>query len=134
MQSDSASGQSRPKSSRLGPDARSSLEGALLLDPGDFDDAIFAVARTEGGTVAVYDYDLLIGINHGLLVRSWEQDGRTYERPDWEDATSDVDMNMVGGVRHLGGRAPLIVATCDDVEDAEPEDLVKVDGTTYVRC
>ncbi len=125
----------RPKSSLLSPEDRASLEGALLLNPVEFDEAVFAVARgPAGGTVAVYDHDLLVEIDLALLVLAWEQEGQTGDRPEWEDASSDVDFNMVGTAQHLAGRSPLIVIATDNLDDAEPQELIELNGKMYIRC
>ena len=138
MPSDTTGQDVRPRASKLSEADIKSLEGALLLDPEELDDAIFAVMPGPSGEmIALYDYDDLARIDFELQTRDWKQGDRSDEPPIWEDAVANVDHNMIGAVDYfVGSRAPLIVSPVHDpidLEEAEPGDVVELDGKSYLR-
>lgn len=116
-------------SKRLKPQEVESLEGAMLFEPYDLDEAIVGVIDTPEGAVALYDYDALCRV---FCREGEEEDFRIVQ----QYAQEYVDYNLVRSLPHIRPRGPRIglwVNNEDGEEYGDDVEYIRHRGKIYVR-
>lgn len=103
------------RSPHLSPEQIASLDGAVVLDPEDLDEAIIGVHEGAQGVVAVYSYERLVDITARTMTSTSYQTAEAAAM-EWHD------YNTLRAVPYMGERAPVFV-TDDEETGVDPEDV-----------